>query len=134
MRYVILSENEKKQLEKLYKDSDSWVIRRRCQALLLSNNGHSLAEVAKLLHIHWNTVSRLIDRWESNDADNKLSALSTNAGQGAKLKLTPVIDILPGLVEKHDRNLKPILEILEKEHSIKVCKLTLQSFLKGTGL
>ncbi|MFI3303121.1 MAG: helix-turn-helix domain-containing protein [Rikenellaceae bacterium] len=134
MRYVLLSENEKKQLEELYKDSDSWVIRRRCQALLLSNNGHSLAEVAKQLNIHWNTVSRLIDRWESNDADNRLSVLSTNAGQGAKLKLKPVIDILPGLVEKHDRNLKPILEILEKEHSIKVCKFTLQSFLKGTGL
>ncbi|MFR9553413.1 MAG: helix-turn-helix domain-containing protein [Rikenellaceae bacterium] len=134
MRYIILSENEKEQLEELYKDSDSWVIRRRCQALLLSNNGHSLAEVAKLLNIHWNTVSRLIDRWESNDADNRLSVLSTNVGQGAKLKLNPVIDILPGLVEKHDRNLKPILEILEKEHSIKVCKFTLQSFLKGTGL
>ncbi|MFR9574352.1 MAG: helix-turn-helix domain-containing protein, partial [Rikenellaceae bacterium] len=124
MRYIILSENEKEQLEELYKDSDSWVIRRRCQALLLSNNGHSLAEVAKLLNIHWNTVSRLIDRWESNDADNRLSVLSTNVGQGAKLKLNPVIDILPGLVEKHDRNLKPILEILEKEHSIKVCKFT----------
>ncbi|MFR9636276.1 MAG: helix-turn-helix domain-containing protein, partial [Rikenellaceae bacterium] len=60
MRYVLLSENEKKQLEELYKDSDSWVIRRRCQALLLYNNGHSLAEVAKQLNIHWNTVSRLI--------------------------------------------------------------------------
>lgn len=134
MRYVKLLEEEKNQLEELYKMSNNWVVRRRCQILLLSNNCNSLVEVAQLLDIHWNTVSRLIDKWESCDVDNRLSCLDSIDGQGAKLKLKPVSDILLELIEQYNRNLKPILEILEKEHSIKVCKLTLQNFLKDIGL
>lgn len=134
MRYIRLSEEEKNQLEELFKTSDNWVVRRRCQILLLSNNGNSLVEVADSLAIHWNTVSRLLDKWETCEAGAKLSALASINGQGAKVKLQPVAAILPDLIEQHNRNLKPILEILENEYSIKVCKLTLQNFLKCTGL
>ncbi|MGL5938698.1 MAG: hypothetical protein ACRCY5_08285, partial [Phocaeicola sp.] len=72
--------------------------------------------------------------WELSNADDKFSVLYSLEGRGAKVKLASVADILPALIKQHNRNLKPILEILEKEHSIKVCKLTLQNFLKGTGL
>ena len=102
--------------------------------LLLSDKGNSLVDVAKLLNIHWNTVSRLLDKWSSVDNGNKFSVLHSAKGQGAKIKLEPVAELLPDLVEKYSRNLKPILDVLEKEHSIIVSKVTLQSFLKGAGL
>lgn len=133
MKTVRLTEEEKLQLEALQKQSTSFVIRDRCMCLLLSNSGHSITQVSKLLGFHRHTVERLIDKWDSM-VDNKFTVLQSAKGKGAKLKLEPVADILPELIEQHNRNLKPILEILEKEHSIKVCKLTLQSFLKGTGL
>jgi transposase len=134
MRQVRLTENEQFQLEKLQKQSANSVIYRRCLCLLLSNKGNSLIAISSLLNIHWNTVSRLLDRWEKTCSEDRFSALYSFKGQGAKAKLSPVADILPALIERHSRNLKPILEKLEKKHLIQVCKLTLQTFLKGTGL
>lgn len=133
MRNIRLTEEEKHEVESLQKASPNFVIRERCLMLLLSNKGNSIAQVAKILSVHRHTVERLLNKWNA-EVDNKLSILYSTKGQGPKVKLLPVADILPDLVEQHNRNLKPILEILEKEYSIKVCKLTLQVFLKGTGL
>jgi len=41
---------------------------------------------------------------------------------------------LPELADKHARNLTPILEELQRQHNISVCKLTLQKFKKNLGL
>jgi len=134
MRNITLNDADKNQLEILLATCKNKVIRKRSQILLLSNKGHSLASIAKLLDIHWNTASRLLDKWEITNEDDRLSALYSREGKGAKMKLKPVTEILPELLEQYSRNLKPILDILEKEYSVKVCKLTLQNFLKGSGL
>lgn len=80
------------------------------------------------------TVVRLLDAWDSAPADNRFEVLYRIEGQGAKMKLEPVKDELPDLLEKNNRNTKLVLEELEKTYGIKVCKVTLQSFLKDTGL
>jgi|UPI00037E16E0 transposase len=79
---------------------------------------------------HFNTTHHM----GSALPENKLSTLSIAPGRGAKVKLEPVAELLPALVEKYSRNLKPILDVLEKEHSIQVSKVTLKNFLKGVGL
>lgn len=107
---------------------------RRCLCLLLSDNNISAIQVSRLVGVHRNTVDTLFNKWDSVDGEQRLAVLFSAKGQGAKVKLAPVADLLPQLVEKYSRNLKPILETLEKEHSIKVSKLTLQNFLKGTQL
>jgi transposase len=134
MRHVRLTKEEEQSIEELHKTSASFVVRGRCLILLLSNQGNSVKEVSKLVNVHRHTVERLLNKWSDSNVTCKLSLLYSSKGQGAKLKLSTVADILPGLIEQHNRNLKPILEILEKEHSIKVCKSTLQHFLKGAGL
>jgi len=134
MRYVKLTEEEKQQLESLYKTSSNAVIRQRCLCLLLSNKCNSIIQVSELLSISRRTVMRLIAKWDKFSSENKLLSLYSLKGQGAKVKLKPVVDILSTLLKQHNRNLKPILDVLEKEHSIKVCKYTLQTFLKGIGL
>lgn len=134
MRIVRLTEEEKKRLKELHKTSPDSLVRKRCMCLLLSNHGNSITVVADMMSIHRHTVERLLDSWEQSNEDDKFSVLYPLDGRGVKMKLTPVADILPELIEQHNRNLKPVLEILEKEYSIKVCKLTLQSFLKGIGL
>lgn len=133
MRHISLSEEEKSQLEELQKSSTNSVVRKRCTCLLLSGKGNSIAKVSWLTNVNRRTLERLLNKWEAADG-NRISVLYSAQGQGAKVKLQPVADLLPGLIEQHNRNLKPVLEILEKEYSIKVCKSTLQSFLKYTGL
>ncbi|OAV67754.1 hypothetical protein Barb6XT_01256 [Bacteroidales bacterium Barb6XT] len=60
--------------------------------------------------------------------------LSTAPGRGSKIKLDPVKDLLPQLIENHSRNLNPVPNELEKKHGAEVCKSTLQTFLKGIRL
>jgi transposase len=134
MRYITLTEEEQQQLEDLQKTSANFVVRARCLCLLLSNKGNSMAEVSRLVNVHWHTVERLFNKWNVADGESKLLALYSAKGQGAKIKLLAVAELLPDLVEKHNRNLKPVLDILEKEHSIKVSKVTLLNFLKGARL
>jgi transposase len=134
MRQLVLSEKEKQSIENLHKTSSNSVVRKRCLCILLSNQGNSMAQVAKTVGVSWRTISRLLDKWDAQAPEQKLSALYTAKGQGAKSKLKSVADLLPNLVEKHSRNLKPVLDTLEKEHSITVCKATLQNFLKDTRL
>lgn len=134
MRQLTLTDKELKSIESLYKISPNATVRERCFCILLSNKGHSMAEVSKIVGVHWLTVKRLFDKCETIGFDPELTALYSAKGQGAKVKLKSVAEILPDLIEKYSRNLYPILDILEKEHSIKVCKLTLQNFLKDAGL
>ncbi len=134
MRQLTLSIEEQQKVENLYNTSPNRVVRERCLCILLSNQGNSMTKVSKTVNVSWRTVVRLLNKWDALDSNQKLTALYTAKGQGAKVKLKPVADLLPDLVEAHNRNLNPVLDILEKEHSIKVCKLTLQNFLKGAGL
>jgi len=134
MRQLTLSIEEQQKVENLYNTSPNRVVRERCLCILLSNQGNSMTKVSKAVNVSWRTVVRLLNKWDALDSNQKLTALYTAKGQGAKVKLKPVADLLPDLVEAHNRNLNPVLDILEKEHSIKVCKLTLQNFLKGAGL
>lgn len=134
MRTIRLTEEEKQRLEDLHKTSANSVVRERSFMLLLSGNGMYVNEIASLFKHTRHTVSRLLSAWENGDDAQRFEALSVAKGRGAKVKLSPVAEMLPELVEKHSRNLKPILAILETEHSIKVSKQTLQNFLKGTGL
>lgn len=81
-----------------------------------------MIEVSRLVGIDRQTVRRLIHKWDAANEQTRFSVLFPQQGRGAKVKLSAVADILPELIEQHNRNLKLILEILEKEHSIKVCK------------
>jgi transposase len=83
-----------------------------------------------MLKINRFKIVRQVNSWESSP--DRYSTLSIAKGRGAKVKLDPVKELLPDLVKEHCRNLNPILDKLEKEHNIKVCKSTLQHFLKGS--
>ena len=134
MRYINLSEEEKEHLAKFQNTSKNSVVRQRSLCLLLSDKGFNIKEISYLTGLCRQTISTLLTAWESSSPENKFSTLRIAPGRGAKIKLKPVADLLPELVEKYSRNLKPILDVLEKEHSIQVSKVTLKSFLKGAGI
>jgi transposase len=134
MRYIRLTEEERQGLEDLHKSSLNSVVRERSFCLLLSDKGNSMKAISRITGVEWLTIVRRFNSWDQAAANEKFTTLFIAVGRGPKVKLNDVKDLLPKLVEKHNRNLNPILEILEKEHNIKVCKLTLHNFLKGIGL
>jgi transposase len=132
MRFVRLSEEEKTELERLYKTSSNSVVRNRSLSLLYSSEERSIKQVSQLVHVSRRSLERFFNAWDS--ADDKYSTLSIAEGRGAKIKLESVKSLLPNLVQDHSRNLNPILEELKTNYNIQVCKLTLQNFLKDLGL
>jgi len=134
MRYIILTDKEREKLEQTYKTSTNFIERSRSFQILLSDKMNSMAEVSRITGIDLQAVIRLFNAWESASAENKMSTLSIASGRGPKVKLEQVRDKLPEMVEKHCRNLNPVLHWLDIEYNIKICKQTLRTFLKDDRL
>ncbi len=134
MRYIILTDKEREQLEQSYKTSTNFIERSRSLQLLLSDRKNSMADVSRITKIDLQAVVRLFNAWDSASAESKMDTLSIASGRGPKVKLEQVRDKLPEMVEKHSRNLNPILHWLYIEHNIKICKQTLRTFLKDARL
>lgn len=134
MRHVVLTKDEVKKLTSIQKHGKNQLERNRSQCLLLSNQKRSMSAVAELMNIDRMTVVRLLDAWDGAPADKRFEVLYRVEGQGAKVKLEPIKDKLPELLEKNNRNTKLVIEDLKNNHDIEVCKITLQSFLKDTGI
>ncbi|OAV71097.1 hypothetical protein Barb4_00893 [Bacteroidales bacterium Barb4] len=128
MRHIRLTEEERQELEHLYKTSLNSVVRERSFCLLLSNKGHRIIEIAEITNLCRQTVSSVLTAWESSRSEDKHLTLSTAPGRGAKIKINPVGDLLPQLIENHSHNLNPIPNELEKKYGVKVCRSTLQTF------
>jgi len=134
MRNIILTEQERVELKELQKNSSNSVVRSRSLFILLSDNFHSISEISRITKCDRQSITRLFNAWDSSISKDKLKTLSIAPGRGAKLKLKDVAHLLTGMVEEHSRNLNLVLFILDNEYGIKICKLTLQNFLKGNRL
>jgi hypothetical protein len=93
-----------------------------------------MAEVSRQSNADIQAIVRLFNAWESAAEEDKMKTLSVASGRGPKFKLEQVRDKLPEMVVKHSRNLNPIIHWLDIEHNIKICKQTLQTFLKDARL
>lgn len=131
MRFIKLSEEEQKEVDYLHKNSTNSVIRERCTFLKLSAHKKSMMEISRIMKVGRLRVTLFFDAWEkAKTLKEKRETLSIKKGRGAKLKLKKVVDILPELVKENSRNLNVVLDILEREHQLKVTKQTLINFLK----
>lgn len=134
MRVVKLTEQEKEKLEYLYKTSPNSVVRRRCQSLLLSHQDYSMKSICSITKVGRTTLYYFFKAWRESEGEEKFDTLHIAKGRGAKIKLSGVKEELAEMLKEHNRNLNPILHLLESQYQIKVCKLTLQNFLKDNGL
>lgn len=129
MRYVTLKTEEIEALELSSKNANN-LIRKRSQCLLLSNQGRTIIDLASIFDVDRRTIERWFDKWEKEG----LNSLPIIAGRGVKTRLKGLEEVLSNQLEIHSRNLKNVLLHLEENHKIRICKKTLQNFLKGTGL
>ena len=99
--------------------------------LRLSAQKKSMMEISRIMQVGRLRVTLFFNAWEqAENLSKKQKTLSIKTGRGAKLKLDPVKDILPDLVKENSCNLNVVLNILEREHEIKITKPTLRNFLK----
>ena len=86
MRFVSLQDSEVSLLEKVRKMHQSYRVRDRAHALILSHKGKKIEEVAEIFEVSRDTVSEWYSRWESGG----LPALQDAPGKGRKPKLQGV--------------------------------------------
>lgn len=134
MRFIELSDFEIEALKKRFGKHKNPVVQKRLRVLELSSQYKSMKEIAEELNISRTTLYHFFEAWDKAEYDNKPDALFIKEGRGAKPKLEPITDELPVLVEKYNRNIKKILQVLEEEHGIRICSLTLQKYLNKMGL
>ena len=130
MRYVTLKTEEIIALELLYKSALDNSTRKRSHCLLLSHQKRKITDLSKVFGVNRRTIERWLDDW----AKSGLDSLPILPGRGVKTRLKGYEEVIETQLELHSRNVKNVLLHLEKEHSIKICKRTLQNFLKDTGL
>jgi len=129
MRYVTLKTEEIEALESSSRNSNP-TIRKRSQCLLLSNQGRTIIDLASIFNVDRRTIERWFEKWEKEG----VGSLPITTGRGVKTRLKGLEQVVSEQLEVHSRNLKNVLLHLEEKHNIRICKKTLQNFLKDTGL
>ena len=84
MRYIQLTASERETLENGYEHHPKPHFRKRCQALLLSDEGWQVKEIAKLHHVRSRTIYTWMDRWE----DMGIAGVMILPGRGIKPRLS----------------------------------------------
>jgi len=130
MRYVTLKTEEILALEVLYKSALDNSTRKRSHCLLLSHQKRTITDLSKVFKVSRRTIERWLNDW----AVSGLDSLPILPGRGVKTRLKGYEEEIAKQLELHSRNLKNVLLHLEKKYNIKICKKTLQNFLKDTGL
>jgi transposase len=130
MRYITLKTEEIESLKQILKNSTNNTIRKRSQCLLLSNERRTITDLSSIFSVNRRTIERWFDAW----AISGVYSLPIAAGRGVKTRLIGYEQEIAEQLEIHSRNLKNVLLYMENQHNIRICKKTLQNFLKGTGL
>ncbi|MEM6805946.1 MAG: helix-turn-helix domain-containing protein [Bacteroidota bacterium] len=126
-----LSSSEEGSLKKGYKTGKSFIFRRKCHAILLSNEGQTVNELSIFFGVSAISVYGWLKAWESQG----LKGLERKAGQGRPRKLSldneQHVKTVKTLVENEPQNLNRVLSQLQSELELEVSKKTLQRFLKN---
>jgi transposase len=126
-----LSSEERDQLNRIHKESNSHSVRSRAHAiLLLFDNHRSFEDVAEICRVHVNTARNWADRW----IDAGIDGLYDLPGRGRN----PIFEsweeeVIIGFIEKEPRSLRQTAEKVERFLGKKVSLQTLQRILKKHG-
>ncbi len=129
-RYIKLESAERTTLAAGRHHHPKHQFRARCQALLWSDEGHSVAALAALLHVSSGTIYTWFDRWEQGG----LAGLANGKGQGRPAILQaadqPQVE---AAVRANRQQLKDVTATLRQELAKEFSALTLKRFLKSVG-
>lgn len=129
-RILKLSASEKATLEAGYKNSIKSHFRNRCHSILLSYEGYSVSEIAKLYKVRTRTIYTWFNRWE----EMGLVGLMILKGRGVKAKLDELssvqIEQVKAVIQSDPRSLRNICRDLSELLGYKVTKNMLRRLVK----
>ncbi len=129
IRTIKLTLEQQKALQEGYQAGSTHGFRRRCQLVLLKNEGRSSKEVSRIIKI--NEVS--INNWLNPYQAEGIEGLKTKPGRGRKPLLSQTEDtaMVKKAVQKERQRLAQAKVILEKELNKDFSLKTLKRFLKS---
>jgi len=129
-----LTSEQKRSLEKGYKTGKHFLFRRKCQCILLSDEGKTIKELCDLYSVTRLSVSTWFNLWESEG----IKGLELKPGRGRPSKLRvddpEQVKTVKALVENEPQNLKRVVGQVKSELGIELSKRTLKRFLKNLNI
>ena len=132
MRFIPpLSESDKEQLTALFKYHASHNIRRRAHSILLSADGFTIDEIARIYQIHRDTVGTTFDSWESDG----MEGLFDDPRSGRPLKLSDdEADEAIKLLKEEPRSIKQALAATREKTGKEISEWTLKRIARRAEL
>ena len=129
-----LTEEQKSSLRKGYTSGKSHLFRRKCQCILLNNEGKTTKELSLLYGISIYSILQWFKRWESGG----IEGLKLKPGRGRKPKLnlsnSKHTETVKTLVENEPKNLNRVIGQIKYKLNIELSKKTLKRFLKNLNI
>ncbi len=125
---IELSDDQRKELEKGYRNGKSHAFRIRCQMVLLKSEGRSSEEIADFLGFCQQAVNLWLNRYKTEG----ISGLSVRAGRGRRsiLSKTEDIEAVKKAVQKHRQRISVARAELEVSLGKEFSTRTLTRYLK----
>jgi transposase len=132
MRFVpALSESGRKQLTALFKYHDSHSVRRRSHSILLSADGFTIDEIARIYQIHRDTVGTTFDKWKRDG----IAGLFDDPRSGRPSKLSEdEADEAVKLLKEEPRSIKKALAATREKTGKEISEWTLKRIAKNAEL
>ena len=132
MRFVPeLSESGRKQLTALFKYHDSHSVRRRSHSILLSADGFTIDEIARIYQIHRDTVGTTFDKWKRDG----IAGLFDDPRSGRPSKLSDdEADEAVKLLKEEPRSIKKALAATREKTGKEISEWTLKRIAKNAEL
>lgn len=130
---IVLTSEQKDELEYFYKQSENHVLRQRCQIILLKSGNRKTSDICDIVGIKsQNQVNKWIRLYKNEYSTFGIAILRNKEGQGRK----PIFDteneseIIQKIVSNERQKLTNAKIILEKELNKSFNIKTLKNFLK----
>ena len=131
MRYISITESEKRTLKELHKNHKKHRTRMRGHMLLLSAKGYKINEIADIYQVQRGTVSQCFTNWETKGLVGLYD--EPTSGRPRKLKEEDVAQAV-ALLKEDPRDCKGVQSRMEAEGLTVVSEWTFKRALKRAGL
>ncbi len=126
-----LSEFAQTSLQAMYQHHANYYTRLRAHSVLLSNDGWTVREIAKILEVNRQSVASGLHAWESQGLCGLIEA--PRSGRPKRLDEAEIKLVLE-LVKEEPRTLKKALSLLEEKTGKKISIKTLKRLCKAAGM
>ncbi|CAN5566095.1 hypothetical protein BH18ACI1_BH18ACI1_13060 [soil metagenome] len=130
IKVIALSDEQRAELEKGYRNGKSHTFRQRCQMILLKSEKRTSLEIAAVM----GCCEMVINNWLTRYLEEDIEGLRTRAGRGRPPILSqqnPVhLRLVKAEIEKHPNSVKTVIAALDEGLDLQMHPETLKRFLK----